>query len=241
MAVPKRTVKALILAAPGVNCDRETVEACRMAGAEPDLVHLNTLLAGERRLDDYGFAILPGGFSYGDHLGAGTMLAAILRRHLLEDLLRFVTAGKPLLGICNGFQILARLGLLGNVTLAPNSSGSFICRWVTLRVYGGECIFMRGLEEIELPIAHGQGRVVMPEESLPDLLSLAPLRYGTNPNGSTAGIAGVCNRAGTVLGLMPHPERYLTPFHHPRRQSGEALPPLGLRVFQNAVQYARGL
>ncbi len=233
------TVRALVLAAPGVNCDQETAEACRLAGAEVELIHLNQLLSGRRQLDEFDLLVLPGGFSYGDHLGAGAMLATILRHRLLTDLQRFVDEGRPVLGICNGFQILARLGLLSPVALAPNAAGEFECEWVRLHTERSNCLFLQGLEDLELPVAHGQGRVIVPEGSLTEVLRRAPLRYLDNPNGSVAAIAGVCNQAGTVLGLMPHPERFVTTLQHPRWSTGHGEEAWGLRIFQNAVHYAR--
>ncbi|HEX6509053.1 MAG TPA: phosphoribosylformylglycinamidine synthase I, partial [Chloroflexota bacterium] len=229
-------VRALILTAPGINCDGETVEACRMAGADAEPVHLKWLLDDECSLDDFGMLVLPGGFSYGDHLGAGSMLATVLRNRLLPDLLRFVADGRPVLGICNGFQVLARLGLLGPISLARNNTDRFECRWVPLRVEPSSCPFLDGLEDIDLPIAHGQGRVVIPADCLAKLLPLAPLRYRRNPNGSTADIAGIYSPEGNVLGLMPHPERYLTPYHHPDRVKTA---PAGLRIFENMIRYVR--
>jgi phosphoribosylformylglycinamidine synthase len=208
-------------------------------GAEAEPVHLNQLIAGERRILDYGFLIVPGGFSYGDHLGAGAMLATVLRHRLMDDLVRFVDDGRPVLGICNGFQVLARLGLLGPVTLVANEAGRFECRWMSLQVRESPCIFLRGLEQLDLPIAHGQGRLVVEDSCLPDILPLAPLRYDENPNGSIAGIAGVCNAAGNVFGLMPHPERYLRRQHHPSWNRVDELPPAGGRLFANAVHYVR--
>ena len=228
--------KALVLAAAGINCDPETVEACRLAGADASLVHVNQLLSGEVSIADVGMLVIPGGFSYGDHLGAGAMLATTLRYHLLDDLHAFVADGRPVLGICNGFQVLARLGLLGDISLIPNASGRFECRWVPLVVEPSACIFLRNLETCELPIAHGEGRLVTPNPEA--VLANAPLRYLANPNGSTADIAGVCNDAGNVFGLMPHPERYVMPEQHPSRAARE---PAGLTIFRNAVRYAEGL
>lgn len=229
-------VRTLVLTGPGVNCDGETLEACRAAGAEAEAVHLNELLDGTRRFDDFGMLVLPGGFSYGDHLGAGAMLSTVLRHRFLNDLERFVADGRPVLGICNGFQVLARLGLLGPVSLALNRLEQFECRWVRLRVEPSSCIFLAGLDELELPIAHGQGRVVVPGDQLASLLPSAPLRYVDNPNGSVADIAGVCSPAGNVFGLMPHPERYLTRYQHSTHRDAT---PAGLRIFRNAVQYVR--
>ncbi len=231
--------RALILTAPGTNCDRETVEACRLGGVEPELVHLNGLLSGQRRLDDFGFLVLPGGFSYGDHLGAGSMLATVLRHRLLPDIESFIADGRPVLGICNGFQVLVRLGLLGPVALAPNSGGRFECRWVRLAVEPSTCIFLRDVENLQLPVAHGEGCTVVPEGSLDTILARAPLRYVDDPNGSAAHIAGVCNEAGTVFGLMPHPERAVLGWQHPARHAPE-IPP-GLRIFQNAASHVRAL
>ncbi|GAC1629380.1 MAG: phosphoribosylformylglycinamidine synthase I [Chloroflexota bacterium] len=236
----------MVLLAPGINCDRETIEACRMAGATVEAVHLNQLMDGQRSLLDYSFLLLAGGFSYGDHLGAGSMLATILRHQFLGDIQRFVDDGRPILGICNGFQVLSRLGLLGDVALVPNASGRFECRWVSLDVHESSCIFLRDLLDsgrataaLELPVAHGEGRVVVPEDALADVLPYAPLRYREDLNGSVGGIAGVCNPAGNVFGLMPHPERYLTRLQHPEWQRRTALPPAGLELFRSAVAYVR--
>src|SRR5260221_12154893 len=142
--------RALVLRAPGINCDRETAYACRMVGFETELVHINNVLKAPEHLLDYDFLVIPGGFSYGDDLGAGTLLAKNLTVHLGQQLHRFIDEGRPVLGICNGFQVLVRAGLLPGVelkaTLTDNASGQFECRWTTLALHDSPCIFTRGIE-----------------------------------------------------------------------------------------------
>jgi phosphoribosylformylglycinamidine synthase len=250
--------RALVLHAVGTNRDREAALACELAGADPDVVHVNQLLSRERRLLDYHILIIPGGFSYGDDLGAGTLWALDLYHRLGEKLAPFVASGRPVLGICNGFQALVKAGLLPGwdgseraVTLAPNASARFECRWVYLRPNPNtSCLFTAGLDElIYCPVAHAEGRL-----ATSDAATLAALRteglvaltyvdangepagYPGNPNGSAWGIAGLCNPAGNVLGLMPHPEDHVFPWQHPRWHRGEA-GMLGLRLFENGVRH----
>ncbi|GER84558.1 hypothetical protein KTAU_31940 [Thermogemmatispora aurantia] len=243
--------RALVLRAPGINCERETAYACRLAGFETELVHINALLREPERLLSYHFLVLPGGFSYGDDLGAGTLLARNLTVHLGWQLQRFVEEGRPLLGICNGFQVLVRAGLLPHTdwrnlrqtaSLTFNSSGRFECRWISLVTESNRCIFTRGIyRPLELPVAHGEGRfVVASAEQLEELRQHEQIAllydgagYPANPNGSQANVAGVCNPAGNVLGLMPHPERYVRALQHPQQRS----PADGLLLFQNAFAY----
>jgi phosphoribosylformylglycinamidine synthase I len=236
------TPKILILHANGTNRDHDAALACRLAGGEPEIVHLNQLLAGERRLADYGMAVIPGGFSYGDDLGAGQLWAQDLRHRLGDELREFVADGRLLLGICNGFQVLVKAGLLQlpgtaerQVTLTYNENGRFECRWVYLHPNpASPSLFTQGLDEpIYCPVAHGEGRLMVEDES-----TLARLRdeglialsyavsgkqsevesvgYPANPNGSVADIAGLCNAAGNVLGMMPHPENHIFDWQHPR-------------------------
>lgn len=270
-----------ILHATGTNRDREAAWACELAGAAPEIIHMNQLTAGEKHLADYRMAILPGGFSYGDDLGAGKLWAVSLRHRLAEALAEFVAAGKPVLGICNGFQALVKAGLLPGVgtvarsnvitfqrsneptvTLTRNDSGRFECRWVYLEPQGiSPCVFTQGLNEpIYCPVAHGEGKFVAASAAaLADLEAegVVALRYRMpdgsghrepngeagypwNPNGSQAGIAGICNARGTVLGLMPHPEDHIVAEQHPRFHGG-ARGMSGLPLFQNGVRYAAGL
>src|SRR5258708_21800665 len=164
--------RALVLRAPGINCDRETAYACRMVGFETELVHINNVLKAPEHLLDYDFLVIPGGFSYGDDLGAGTLLAKNLTVHLGQQLHLFIDEGRPVLGICNGFQVLVRAGLLPGyadksngpyqamqqASLTENESAQYECRWISLTVQPGACIFTRGIERsIELPVAHGEG------------------------------------------------------------------------------------
>src|SRR6266581_259486 len=280
------TVRALVLRAPGINCDRETAHACRLVGFETDVLHINQLIKAPKRLLDYALLIIPGGFSYGDDLGAGTLLAKNLTTHLGSQLDQFINDERLVLGICNGFQVLVRAGLLpGNIrisrrggsgedvergrlrrppsgetiaTLTDNISAQFECRWVTLDVQRSECIFTQGIDRpIELPVAHGEGQFVLAEPGLLGTLEKdgqVPLVYASNaggdvaypdnPNGSIGNIAGICNAFGSIFGLMPHPERYVSSIQHPQRrgtagEQGDGGD--GLLIFQNAHKYAQSL
>jgi phosphoribosylformylglycinamidine synthase I len=248
--------RALVLRAPGINCERETAYACRLAGFATDLVHINELRPEPARLFDYHLLVIPGGFSYGDDLGAGTLLARFLMVHLGSQLQRFIDEGRLVLGICNGFQVLVRAGLLPGppgsseapvASLTINASARFECRWISLVAESPTCVFTRGLHRpIELPVAHGEGRFV-----LADATQVATLRsqnqialtyrgegYPANPNGSLENIAAVCNPRGNVLGMMPHPERYLRAMQHPQQRGLADGHGEGLLLFRNAYLYA---
>ncbi|MBP7228585.1 MAG: phosphoribosylformylglycinamidine synthase I [Longilinea sp.] len=253
--------KALILKANGTNRDEDAAAALRLAGAEPDIVPLNLLRNGERHFEAYQLLIIPGGFSYADALGAGKLLALDLNNYFADQVNEFVMRGLPVLGICNGFQALVKSGILPGVpapnaipaTLTFNQSGHFECRWVTLRPISQRCLWTRGLnDQITCPVAHGEGNFVVsdPLHALAleqaDQIALrytladgtpANGQYPENPNGSILDIAGICNPAGNVLGLMPHPEDHILPHQHPHwtRRTNKGL---GLSLFQNGVQYA---
>jgi phosphoribosylformylglycinamidine synthase I len=244
--------KVLILHASGTNRDREAAWACELAGGRPEIVHVTQGRAGARRLTDYAMLVIPGGFSYGDALGAGKLLSLDLRLYLEAELSAFVAAGRPVIGICNGFQALVKAGILPGdgarpATLTFNASRRFECRWVELLPEpASPCVFTRGLSQpIACPVAHGEGRFVSDE--LPALASRGQiaLRYGghdypANPNGSEGDVAGICNPAGNVLGLMPHPEDHVMDWQHPRWARGEAGRGLGLSLFANGIRYAAG-
>jgi len=254
----------LVLRAPGTNCDAETAFAFERAGAKAELVHVNRLLETPTLFSRFQILCIPGGFSYGDDVAAGRILANQIQHHLAEHLAEFKAAEKLILGICNGFQVLIKSGVLlepdaekgPQATLTWNDSGKFEDRWVRLRVYGSKSVFLNGIESMYLPVAHAEGKFVPRDgQVLGELESggqlvlryrpLAgagdapgPVPYPDNPNGSVADTAGVSDTTGRILGLMPHPERHIDPTHHPRWTRGEASETGdGTRVFANAVEY----
>jgi len=253
-------VRACVLFAAGTNCDRETVTALTLAGAEADTVHINRLKATPALLRRYQLLVLPGGFSYGDYIASGRILATEIGRHLADEIRLFHRAGKPVLGICNGFQVLVKAGLLPaceglferqTVTLDANDSGRFEDRWVHLLAASSPCIFTRGIEGIgRLPVAHAEGRFTVLGQDTLDRLAGGhqvvfryvtadggPARYPENPNGSVDGIAGICDPSGLILGMMPHPERYVRPEHNPRWHREGLAEPFGIAIFRNAVRH----
>ena len=260
-------VKACVLFAAGTNCDQETAAALAMAGAEPEVVHVNRFLAREASLESFALLVIPGGFSYGDYIASGRVLSNEIRHHLKQDILRFHAAGRLVMGICNGFQVLAKAGLLPafdgpfepqSVTLDSNDSARYEDRWVHLEVPDSPCVFTRGLPSIiELPIAHAEGKFLARDaRTLARLRSSQqvalryvgrdgePARFPENPNGSEDGIAGICDPTGRIFGLMPHPEAFLFPENHPHwdllhlRNEAPADGD-GLKLFRNAVDYLR--
>jgi len=259
--------KALILRSAGANCDLETAYAFEQAGALSVPLHLNRLLENPAALRDFQILAIPGGFSYGDDIAAGKILAKQLSHHLYEPLRDFVAAGKPIIGICNGFQVLVKSGLLPgaaagvsqqNCTLTDNASGRFTDRWVHLATRSTKCIWTHGLESFELPIAHGEGRFATVNDAVREALwqddrvalvyvkpdgSDANGAFPDNPNGSVDDIAGVCDESGIVFGLMPHPERYVDPTQHYARagviQEASKGRLFGELIFLNSVVHAR--
>ena len=254
---------ALVLRAAGINCDMETAHAFEREGAEVERVHVNRLLERPSLLDDVGLVAVPGGFSSGADIAAGKVLAVELSHALGDHFRKFVDRGGLLLGICNGFQGLGKTGLLPgarpdgtprHVTLTWNDSHRYEDRWVHLSVDPGLCVFApKGREFLHLPVAHGEGRFTVADEGLIDELverhqavfryidtSGATPEYPENPNGSMGHVAGICDPTGQVLGLMPHPERALFPWHHPawtrepKRDEGD-----GASRFRAAVQAMR--
>jgi phosphoribosylformylglycinamidine synthase subunit PurQ / glutaminase len=251
--------RALVLRAAGTNCQRETAWVLEGAGARADVLHVNALLAEPNRLLDYHLLTIPGGFSYGDDLGSGVVLANQLRTRLKPAIERFLEDGRLMLGICNGFQVLLRAGLLTGrdifddpprATLAWNLSGRYEDRWVELRIVSERTPFVSGRKVVTYPVAHAEGRFVAPEDVLDELEADGQVvfqyvdaggrptqEYPFNPNGSARAVAGICSKSGQVLGLMPHPERNTRPFHHPDwKRRPAALRGDGLEVFENGVK-----
>jgi phosphoribosylformylglycinamidine synthase I len=254
------TVRALILRAPGTNCNMETAYAFQQAGAEVVTAHVNQLIRKEQRLADYQIMVIPGGFTYGDDIAAGRVLANELRLKLGGDVQRFIEAGGLVLGICNGFQALVKAGFLpepsaggsSTMTLADNDSGKFECRWIHLSVDPeSPCVFTRGMDGAYLPVAHAEGKVVADPAALPKLnvvMRYADERgdvnagYPHNPNGSVDNIAGICDSSGRIFALMPHPERHVRGTQHPQwTRLGIREPGDGFPIFLNAVAWARSL
>ncbi len=249
------TPRVLILRAPGANCDAEAQFAFEQAGALAERVHINRLRESPRELQRYQILAVPGGFTYGDDVAAGKILGNQLAHFLGDALRRFRDADKLLLGICNGFQALLKAGLLlapdedgPLATLAHNASGKFEDRWITLQATPGRCPFLQGIERMDAPVAHGEGRFLCREGWLLQGLEQAGqvvLRYSgssypENPNGSQGDVAGICDTTGRVLGLMPHPERNVLPTQHPQwTRRGLAAEGEGLKLFRNAVQFFR--
>jgi phosphoribosylformylglycinamidine synthase len=253
------SVRVLILRAPGANCDGEAHYAFELAGAAVERVHVNRLRESPALLHEYQVLVIPGGFSYGDDVAAGRILANQLRSFLSDHMQAFRDAGKLILGVCNGFQVLLKAGLLipaTNVegvpaTLTNNSSGKFEDRWIVMKVTSMKCPMLAGYQLMEAPIAHGEGRFICRDEATLRTLEASgqvvlrytdlsgqPGAYPINPNGSQADIAGICDVSGQVLGLMPHPERHVIGTQHPQwTRNGAKAEGDGLRLFKNCVNY----
>ena len=259
------TPNVLILRAPGTNCDQETAYAFEQAGGKAEILHINRLLENPSLFAQFQILCIPGGFSFGDDVAAGRILANQIQHHLAEHLAEFKAAEKLILGICNGFQVLVKSGILldADVSGAPaatltwNDCGRFEDRWVKLGIDGTTSVFLKDIEAMYLPIAHAEGKFVPRDDAVRDQLAAAgqfALRYlpldgngedlnaavpfPDNPNGSVWNVAGVCDPTGRVLGLMPHPERHIDRTQHPRWTRGEGGEVGdGLKLFQNAIQY----
>ena len=254
-----RSPKVCVLRSAGTNCDQETAAAFSLAGAAAELVHINRLVGSKRTLNDFHILALPGGFSYGDDIASGKIFANELRFKLVDSLRKFIADGKLIIGICNGFQILVKSGLLPGdanfnqtTSLIINDSGKFESRWVYLKPGGSNCVWTKGLKKIiYLPVAHGEGKFVVGDKQV-----LSRLKknnqivfqysdaagnfsgYPDNPNGSVESIAGICDETGRVFGLMPHPERHVHGAQHPRKNEPDKEAD-GLQIFKNGVNFIK--
>ncbi|MEM9800114.1 MAG: phosphoribosylformylglycinamidine synthase I [Planctomycetota bacterium] len=255
--------KALVLRAPGTNCEDETLRALRLGGAEADLARTDVVARDPSRLEGYAVLVFAGGFSYGDDLAAGRVWGASLRRELGGALRAHTARGGRILGVCNGFQVLVEAGLFEpdaapherTVSLFANASAHYECRWVTLEVQESRCDWLDAGTRFPTPVAHGEGRFATADDGVLDRLREAgqivltyvdeaggPAAYPANPNGAAGDVAGICDPTGRVVGLMPHPERNLDPWNHPHwtrlspaRKEGE-----GLAFYRALVESAVG-
>lgn len=251
----------IVMRTDGTNCDVETAFAFESAGGSPRLIHVNQLRSGKEKLNRYKILAIPGGFSYGDDVHSGKILSVELTSFLREEISSFIAAGGLVLGICNGFQVLIRTGLLpfgeiGRVctTLMVNDSARFECRWVRLRVEQSPCVFTRGRvgDVVDFQVAHSEGRFFTKNGTLEEIEAkrLVAFRYVDaggnptqghpyNPNGSLNAIAGLTDQSGRIMGLMPHPERNILPYHHPNWRRLRDYQPAGRFIFENAVAAAK--
>lgn len=273
-----KTPRVLALIGYGINCDRETKLAFEMAGAQVQRVHINDLIDFKCSLEDFQVLALPGGFSYGDDIASGKVLANKIKMNLGDEVKKFISEGKLIIGICNGFQVMVKAGLLPDTclrathrqvsssqatTLTFNDSGRFEARWVYLRKWSEKCVFTRGIENIYLPVAHGEGKFFAEGETITKLEENQQIvfkyvneegesaegEFPYNPNGSERDIAAICDPSGRIFGMMPHPERFLYFFNHPNwtkkkeelMRQGTEIPweGDGITLFRNGVQYVK--
>jgi phosphoribosylformylglycinamidine synthase I len=255
----KSKPKILVFSGYGLNCEEETKYAFELAGGQADIVHVNDLISGEKKIKNYDILAFPGGFSYGDDTGSGKAYANKVRNHLGKDLEEFVSKDKLIIGICNGFQILTNLGILPG-SLTYNEGARYLDRWVDVKIENPESPWLKGITALSLPIAHGEGKFYADEKTLKDLNKndqiaaryikgdiSSYLSLPANPNGALEDIAGVLGYEGRVLGMMPHPERALFVSQMPNfpylkekaRREGGKLPKNGpgFQIFKNAIEY----
>lgn len=259
----------LVMSGYGINCEEETAHAFERAGAHCSIIHINDLISRKASMNDFEIMVFPGGFSYGDDTGSGNAFANKLRNNLWDDIAGFIDSDKLVLGICNGFQIMVSLGLFAtmhgvrNCALLANSQNRYECRWVHVKHRDSRCVFAQGIHMTHIPVAHGEGRFYCDAKTLDEFRRNGQVvftycdgngsdaeGFPENPNGSIANIAGLCDRSGRLMGMMPHPERGLYSFNEPEfhwkkeiaRRNGLVVREMvesNFMIFKNAVDFAK--
>jgi len=264
-------VKVLLMSGYGINCEKESAHAFELAGAETDIVHINDLISKKKKMSDYDIIMFPGGFSYGDDTGSGNAFANKIRNNLWDDLQQFISSGKLIYGVCNGFQVMVNLGLFSEPlgkrmhALEWNNSNRYECLWVNIKHNGSNCVFTKGVNMSHLPVAHAEGRFYCDNETYEELKknnqivfsycdedgNNAEVEYPLNPNGAMHDIAGICDKTGRIMGMMPHPERAIYSVNEPEfhlkkelaKRAGREMPELietNFMIFKNAVDFVGG-
>jgi phosphoribosylformylglycinamidine synthase len=265
--------RVLIMSGYGINCEKESAHAFELAGAKADIVHINDLINSRKKMSDYDIIMFPGGFSYGDDTGSGNAFANKIRNNLWNDLVKFIDSGKLILGVCNGFQIMTHLGLFAlpsseygkRITaMESNNSNRYECRWVHIKHNNSNCVFTKGVDVMHLPVAHGEGRFFCDSKIFEELKNnnqivfiycseggkRADGQYPLNPNGAINDVAGICDKTGRVMGMMPHPERAIYSVSEPEfqlrkemaKRDNREMPEFiesNLKIFKNAVKYVK--
>lgn len=262
--------RALVLTGHGINGEQEMAQSLRQSGAEPEIVHLESLIRGDRNLDNYQILAFPGGFAYADDLGAGVAMANKIKNNIWDEVLRFIESDKLVFGICNGFQMMVNLGILPGlknemgqrqVALRHNNSNRYQCRWIHIKNSTNKCVWTQNIGVIPISIGHGEGNFYAEPETMEKLKTsdqiafqycdaegnLADGVFPLNPNGAMNDIAGICDDSGRILGMMPHPDRFLTAYNEDlwtlhREQARRAgiefsEVPLAQQIYQNGVNY----
>jgi phosphoribosylformylglycinamidine synthase subunit PurQ / glutaminase len=253
-----KKINILVLTGYGINAEKELAWAFSLAGGNPSIIHLEDVIENKDILKNFQIIAFPGGFSFGDHIASGRVFANIIKNNLMDELSGFIDRGNLLIGICNGFQIIVKLGIIPDfdrtnkqsVSLIENDSGNFENRWVHLKVFKNKSPWLNDINSIYLPVRHGEGKFVCSDETLSEIIrneqvvmryvnpDSESVQYPHNPNGSIDNIAGIINSQGNVFGLMPHPEASIFKENHPKWTEKRNLnDTLGLKIFENGINF----